>query len=93
MPHILVTAETIDGQGRTVMFTERVTIDDFDSRHFQHQLVERLSWAVDDAQAIEVDTAHAARVADSAAAADRTERRQASSVVQRRSARVVTTAS
>jgi hypothetical protein len=35
------------------MFTERVTVSDFESGHFQAQLVERLGWAVGDAAAVE----------------------------------------
>ena len=54
MPQIIVTADkATEGGERAVMFTERVTIDDFESDHFQAQLVERLGWAVGDAQAAE----------------------------------------
>ncbi len=54
MPRIIVMANTPSESGeRTVMFTERVTVSDFDSDHFQNQLVERLSWAVGDADAVE----------------------------------------
>jgi hypothetical protein len=35
------------------MFTERVTVSDFESQHFQSQLVERLGWAVGDATDVE----------------------------------------
>lgn len=51
MPQIIVTADsTRDGDERAVMFTERVSVHDFESPHFQSQLVERLGWAVGDAQ-------------------------------------------
>jgi hypothetical protein len=54
MPRIIVMANTPSGGGeRPVMFTERVTVSDFESDHFQTQLVERLGWAVGDAQAVE----------------------------------------
>lgn len=54
MPRIIVMASTPAGSGeRAVMFTERVTASDFESEHFQTQLVERLGWAVGDAQAVE----------------------------------------
>jgi hypothetical protein len=54
MPRIIVMANHPGGGGeRAVMFTERVTASDFESDHFQTQLVERLGWAVGDAQAVE----------------------------------------
>jgi hypothetical protein len=54
MPRIIVMANTPGGGGeRAVMFTERVTASDFESDHFQTQLVERLGWAVGDAQEVE----------------------------------------
>jgi hypothetical protein len=54
MPRIIVMANTPGGGSeRAVMFTERVTASDFESDHFQTQLVERLGWAVGDAQAVE----------------------------------------
>jgi hypothetical protein len=54
MPQIIVTAENPRSTGeRAVMFTERVSVSDFESDHFQAQLVERLGWAVGDADALE----------------------------------------
>lgn len=54
MPQIIVMADTSNGgPDRAVMFTERVNERDFESRHFQTQLVERLGWAVGDASAVE----------------------------------------
>jgi hypothetical protein len=35
------------------MLRERVTVSDFESRHFADQLVERLGWAVSDADDVE----------------------------------------
>lgn len=56
VPQIIVTAENPRGHGeRAVMFTERVSSSDFESNHFQSQLVERLGWAVGDADALEHD--------------------------------------
>ncbi len=52
MPHIIVTAD--QGEG-AVMLRERVNVADFDSRHFAAQLVERLGWAVEDADQVERD--------------------------------------
>lgn len=54
MPQIIVVADTrAERPDQAVMFTERVSVHDFESRHFQSQLVERLGWAVGDAQAAE----------------------------------------
>ena len=56
MPQIIVTADKT-GDERAIMFTERVTVSDFESDHFQAQLVERLGWAVGDADAVEQEGA------------------------------------
>jgi hypothetical protein len=54
MPQIIVMAHArANSNEPAVMFTERVSCRDFESPHFQNQLVERLSWAVGDAQAVE----------------------------------------
>ncbi len=58
MPQIIVTADNPnEGGERPVMFTERVNVRDFESGHFQVQLVERLGWAVGDAAAADQDRA------------------------------------
>jgi hypothetical protein len=56
VPQIIVTADKT-GDERAIMFTERVTVSDFESDHFQAQLVERLGWAVGDAHAVEQEGA------------------------------------
>jgi hypothetical protein len=50
MPQIIVTAdeERLTSEN-SVMLRERVNVDDFESDHFAAQLVERLGWAVIDA--------------------------------------------
>jgi hypothetical protein len=54
MPQIIVTAsEPTEGNEQSVMLRERVSAEDFESDHFQHQLVERLGWAVADASELE----------------------------------------
>jgi hypothetical protein len=54
MPHIIVMADQDDDRGEgAVMLRERVNVTDFESRHFASQLVERLGWAVGDADAAE----------------------------------------
>jgi hypothetical protein len=54
MPQIIVTADrgAAFGEG-AVTFRERVNVADFDSQHFAAQLVERLGWAVEDADEVE----------------------------------------
>jgi hypothetical protein len=54
MPQIIVTAD----RGRplaegVITFRERVNVEDFESRHFADQLVERIGWAVGDAHEVE----------------------------------------
>jgi hypothetical protein len=50
MPQIIVTADPTEGHGEgAVMLRERVNVTDFESRHFGSQLLERLGWAVADA--------------------------------------------
>lgn len=50
MPQINVTAE---GPNDVVLLSERVNLADFESEHFRAQLVERLGWAVGDADTAE----------------------------------------
>src|ERR1700683_2713077 len=54
VPHITVTANrSSDRGGGPVMLRERVSVADFESDHFAAQLVERLGWAVSDADEVE----------------------------------------
>ncbi|HEY3728028.1 MAG TPA: hypothetical protein VGL51_12690 [Solirubrobacteraceae bacterium] len=63
MPQIIVTAdEPVDGDDRPMMFTERVSVQDFESDHFRAQLVERLGWAVGDADEVARRPADPARL-------------------------------
>jgi hypothetical protein len=54
MPQIIVAADrgAAFGEG-AVTFRERVNVADFESGHFAAQLVERLGWAVQDADVAE----------------------------------------
>lgn len=53
MPQIIVIADRPgDGGQPPVMFRERVNVCDFESEHFATQLVERLGWAVGDADEV-----------------------------------------
>ena len=62
MPQIIVTAdrEAAFGDG-AVTLRERVSVADFESQHFATQLVERLGWAVADADRAEATVADAER--------------------------------
>jgi hypothetical protein len=54
MPQIIVTADRGAGLGEgAVTLRERVNVADFESQHFARQLVERLGWAVEDADRAE----------------------------------------
>jgi hypothetical protein len=54
VPHIVVTADRADDREEAaVMLRERVSVNDFESAHFASQLVERLGWAVGDADEAE----------------------------------------
>jgi hypothetical protein len=44
-----------DREDGPVMLRERVSVADFESDHFSQQLVERLGWAVVDADQVETD--------------------------------------
>lgn len=70
MPQIIVAVDrgAAFGEG-AVMFRERVTVADFESQHFAAQLVERIGWAVEDAD-------HAEQIPDASEEADRGEQEQ-----------------
>jgi hypothetical protein len=57
MPQILVVADPQDDAASTVVYRERITATDLESDHFSGQLVERVGWAVVDADQIEEETA------------------------------------
>lgn len=57
MPQIIVTAVRGDGQAEgSVLMRERVNVDDFENDRFAALLVERLGWAVSDADEVEQGT-------------------------------------
>jgi hypothetical protein len=95
MPQIIVVADKLgDDAEPPIMFQERVSVSDFESEHFAAQLVERLGWAVGDADdlnrgsRLKADQRRARqRVIDAA------QREMARDQRARRSASVVTTAS
>jgi hypothetical protein len=54
LPQIIVTADRPNERGEgPVMLNERVSAADFESEHFAARLVERLGWAVTDADEAE----------------------------------------
>jgi hypothetical protein len=53
MPQILVVADIAEETANRVVYRERVATSDLESDHFSGQLVERVNWAVHDADAIE----------------------------------------
>ncbi len=55
MPQIIVTADKTEGRDDAVMLRERVNVSDFETDSFGPRLVERLGWAVSDADQVERD--------------------------------------
>ena len=53
MPQILVATDGSEDAARTVVYRERIALSDLESDHFSGQLVERVGWAVHDADQIE----------------------------------------
>jgi hypothetical protein len=50
MPRILITTERVDNPDVLVMLDERIATSDLASDHFAGQLIERLAWALADAE-------------------------------------------
>lgn len=53
MPQILVTTDAAAGADNAVLYEERVSVNDLESDHCCAQLVERLGWALLDADELE----------------------------------------
>jgi hypothetical protein len=53
MPRILVTTEPVDRPKAEVLLDEHIATSDLTSNHFAAQLIERIGWAVDDAEITE----------------------------------------
>ncbi len=53
MPQILVVTDIPGTSGSTVVYRERIATTDLESDHYSGQLVERVGWAVRDANEIE----------------------------------------
>lgn len=55
MPQILVTTDPPETSGSAVVYQERIAPSDLESDHFSAQLVERVGWALLDAEEREHD--------------------------------------
>ena len=53
MTQILIVADSPGDEASTVVYRERVATSDLESNHFSGQLVERVGWAVRDADRLE----------------------------------------
>lgn len=53
MPTIIVQADTADGRPRSLTLVERALPAHLQSEHYLEQLIQRLSWAVRDAENVE----------------------------------------
>jgi hypothetical protein len=57
MPRLIVTAETGTDRSDTVVHDERVLASNLESDHSSSQLIERVGWALQDAEELEADRA------------------------------------
>jgi hypothetical protein len=58
MPRILVTTEPTTQIETAVLLNERIATDDLSSDHFAAQLIERIGWALVDADRTETPRRH-----------------------------------
>ena len=56
MPTIIVRAHTSSGEASLATLIERIAAEHLRSRHYTTQLIERITWAVADAEALESRT-------------------------------------
>lgn len=56
MPQILVVTES-PAEDSAIVYRERISTSDLESAHFSGQLVERVGWAVEDADRFERESA------------------------------------
>jgi hypothetical protein len=57
MPQILVVADAPQDSNAAIVYRERIVPTDLESDHFSGQLIERVGWAVLDADELEHDKA------------------------------------
>ena len=60
MPKIIIQSTPSDGTPGTVTLAERTVPTDLHNDHFTRQLIERISWALNDAEHLEADYRKAA---------------------------------
>lgn len=53
MPQLLISTDRSGEDAGQVVYRERINLSDLESDHFSHQLVERVGWALRDADEIE----------------------------------------
>ena len=53
MARIIVMPDAADGDPAPILFDEQVSAIHVDNKHSAHQLIERLAWAIHDAEEIE----------------------------------------
>ena len=58
MPQLLISTDRPGREAGTVVYRERISLSDLESDHFSHQLVERVGWALHDADQIEQTKLH-----------------------------------
>jgi hypothetical protein len=56
MPTIIVQAHASGGEASPATLSERIVAEHLESRHYTTQLIERITWAVADAEALESRT-------------------------------------
>lgn len=61
MPRIIIQVSRPPSEHGRVTFSERVTADNLRSEHYAEQLLERLTWAITDAEEIETSPLSAKR--------------------------------
>ncbi len=53
MPRLIVTTETSDERANAIVHDERVLASNLDNEHSSAQLIERVGWALEDAEQLE----------------------------------------
>jgi hypothetical protein len=55
MPQLLISTDRRGEDSGKVVYRERVSLSDLESDHFSNQLVERVGWALHDADELELE--------------------------------------
>jgi hypothetical protein len=82
VPQILVVADSPGEESGAIVYRERIASSDLESDHFSGQLVERVSWAVQDADQIERTTSETGQSPVRQAAASATSIRPSSAAAR-----------